>query len=184
VNNHKQQHLCHAIAFDPAALSAIYDDYQPLIYRYIYRQVGEVETTRDLTAEVFRRLLQAIRNKSGPDQLLKAWLYRTAHNVVIDYYRRQQHRRHLRLDETLLAASDDPVALAERQISAEVVRAALQQLTLDQQQVITLKFLEGFSNTEIAEVLDKPVGAVKSLQHRALASLQRQLLRDKEKVLL
>ncbi len=183
MKDHEQQCLQKAIAFDRTALSAIYDTYQPLIYRYIYHHIGEMETTRDLTAEVFRRLLQALRNKNGPDQKLKAWLYRTAHNVVIDYYRRQQHRRHLSLDETLLIAGDDPVALAERQISAEVVRAALQNLTPDQKQVISLKFLEGFSNAEIAEVMGKPVGAVKSLQHRALAALQRQLLKDREKVL-
>ena len=72
--------------------------------------------------------------------------------------------------------------MAEDRISVQQVRAALRQLTPDQQQVITLKFLEGLSNAEVAAVLNKPVGAIKSLQHRALAALQRQLILDEERI--
>jgi RNA polymerase sigma-70 factor (ECF subfamily) len=164
-------------------LAAIYDEYYPPIYRYVYRQVGDVEAARDLTAEVFHRLLQTARSGADPDPYLKPWLYRTAHNIIVDHYRRQQHRQHLPLDEELINAGDDPAVAAERRLSAAQVRAALRNLTPDQQQVIVLKFLEGLSNQEVAAVLDRPVGAVKSLQHRALAALQRQLAPDTEKVL-
>jgi RNA polymerase sigma-70 factor (ECF subfamily) len=183
VNDHEQARLRQARAFDRVALAAIYDDYHQPIYRYIYRQVGEVETSRDLTAEVFRRFLQAIHDGKGPDRKVSAWLYRTAHNAVVDHYRRQQHRRHLPLDEELVEAAADPVSMAEGHISAQQVRAALRQLTSDQQQVITLKFLEGLSNTEVATVLNKPISAIKSLQHRALAALQRRLIPAKERIL-
>jgi len=168
---------------DRAVLAAIYDEYHQPLYRYVYRQVGEVETARDLTAEVFHRLLRTVQNGDSPEQHLAAWLYRTAYHIVVDYYRRQQHRQHLPLDEELVNASDDPVETTEHRLSAARVRAALRQLTPDQQQVIALKFLEGLSNQEVAALLDKPIGAVKSLQHRALAALQRQLAPDKEKVL-
>lgn len=184
MNDREQTRLRRAKSFDRNALAAIYDEYYQPLYRYIYRQVGEVDTTRDLTSAVFQRFLQALKQSNGPDQYLKAWLYRTAHNVVIDHYRRQKHRQHLPLDEELHLAADDPVRLAERQASAEVVRAALQQLTPDQRQVIVLKFLEGMSNQEAAMVLDKPVSAVKSLQHRALAALQRLLTSDREEMML
>ena len=142
-----------------------------------------METARDLAAEVFHRLLQTAQSGGSPDRHPKAWLYRTAHNIVVDHYRRQQHRRHLPLDDELINASDDPAGTAERRLSGAQVRAALQHLTPDQRQVITLKFLEGLSNQEVAGVLDKPVGAVKSLQHRGLAALQRQLAPDKETVI-
>lgn len=178
----EQTRLRKARAFDRKALAVIYDEYHPPIYRYIYRQVGNVDTARDLTSEVFRRFLQALQNGNGPDQKLSAWLYRAAHNIVVDHYRRQQHRRHLPLDEQLVNTHDDPVSLAEHHISMERVQAALQQLTPDQRQVIILKFLEGLSNQETADVLNKPVGAIKSLQHRALAALQRQLAPAREKV--
>jgi RNA polymerase sigma-70 factor (ECF subfamily) len=160
---------------DRAGLAAIYDEHYPLIYRYIYRQVGDVELTRDLAAEVFHRLLRSVQKQKHPGQHLKAWLYRTAHNIVVDHYRRQQHRQHLPLDEELIDADDDPAQTAERRASAARVRAALHKLTPQQRQVIALKFLEGLSNQEVAAVLSKPIGAVKSLQHRALAALQQHL---------
>lgn len=182
MNDHEQARLRQARVFDRAALAGIYDDYHQPIYRYIYRHVGEVETSRDLTAEVFQRLLQALQDGKGPDHEVSAWLYHTAHNAVVDYYRRQQHRQHLPLNEELVDAADDPVSMAEGHISAQQVRAALRQLTSDQQQVITLKFLEGLSNAEVATMLNKPLSAIKSLQHRALAALQHGLIPAKERI--
>ena len=181
-NDHEQVRLQQARAFNQNTLAAIYDDYYQPIYRYIYRQVSDVETARDLTAEVFHRFLKALKKNKGPDQNLQAWLYRTATNCVVDHYRRQQHRQHLSLNEDLVDTCDNPETMAENHISAETVRAALHHLTPDQQQVIILKFLEGLSNQETADILDKPVGAVKSLQHRALAALQRRLQAMQEKV--
>lgn len=169
---------------DRDRLAAIYDDCHQPIYRYVYRLVGDVETTRDLVADVFCRLLQSAQNGSNPPRNAEAWLYRTAHNIVVDYYRYQQHRRHLTLDgEMVSATEEDLVHATERRLSAAQVRAALRYLTPDQQQVIALKYLEGLSNQEVAAVLEKTVGAVKSLQHRALCALRRQLAPDKERVL-
>jgi RNA polymerase sigma-70 factor (ECF subfamily) len=181
MNNDEKTRLKQARVLDRAALAAIYDDYYEPVYRYIYRQTGEVDLARDLTSDVFQRFLHALHAGRGPTENLKAWLYRTAHNIVIDHYRRQQHRQHLPLDEELPLGNADPVSLAEAHLSAQAVRAALRQLTPEQQQVIALKFLEGLSNQETAEALDKPVSAVKSLQHRALGALQRILNPVREK---
>lgn len=159
----------------PEVLASIYDEYHPLIYRYIYRQVGDSEVALDLAADVFRNLLSAVhRDKRTPDRM-SAWLYRVAHNVVIDYYRRQKFRRHSPLEDDLPAEGVDPADSVENNLSAAQVRAALMALSPDQRQVIILKFFEGCSNEEVAQVLAKPVGAVKSLQHRALAALHRAL---------
>ena len=165
---------------DREGLAAIYEEYYQPIYCYVYRQVSDVETARDLAAEVFHRLLRTAQKGNGPDRHPKGWLYRTAHNLVVDHYRRQQHRQHLPFDEELAQGSGDPADTVERRSEAAEVRAALQELTPDQQQVIALKFLEGMSNQEVAEVLDKTVGSIKALQHRALAALQRQLAAQKE----
>lgn len=168
---------------DRNTLAAIYDDFHLPIYRYIYRQVGDVETARDLTAEVFRRFLQSIQDRKGPSEYLSAWLYRVAHNLVIDHYRREQHRQHMPLDRDLHAGTDNTGQTAETLVMAEQVREALIHLTPDQQQVITLKFLEGLSNKEVSEITGKPIGAIKSLQHRALAALQRQLVQSEDGVI-
>jgi RNA polymerase sigma-70 factor (ECF subfamily) len=182
VSDQELVRLQRARTFDQTTLAQIYDEFHQPIYRYIYRQVSDIETARDLTSEVFNRFLKALKNHKGPDQNLQAWLYRTAYNCVVDHYRRQQHRQHLALKEELVDARDNPEQVAEDHISAQAVRAALHHLTPDQQQVITLKFLEGLSNQETADILDKPVGAVKSLQHRALTALQRRLNAVQEKV--
>ena len=169
--------------FDRQALAAIYDEYHPPIYRYISRQVDDMDTARDLTSEVFNRFLGALESGQGPDQNVRAWLYRAAHNLVVDFYRRRQFRDHLPLPEQLVDGEANPAEEAELNLAAGRVRLALQTLTPDQRQVITLKFLAGLSNAEVADIMGKPVGAVKALQHRGLASLQRQLIPDKEKAL-
>jgi RNA polymerase sigma-70 factor (ECF subfamily) len=168
-------------AYDRQALAEVYDEFHPPIYRYVSRQVEDMDTARDLTAEVFNRFLDALERGQGPQKSSGSWLYRAAHNIVVDHYRRREFRGHLPLPEHLADAGADPALEAETLVNVEKVHLALRTLTPDQQQVITLKFLAGFSNAEVAEIMDKPVGAVKSLQHRGLASLQRQLIPAKEK---
>lgn len=172
--------LARAKSYDRQALSTIYDAYQPSIYRYVARQVEDMETARDLTAEVFQRFLKAIGNGQGPDNNIRSWLYTSAHNIVIDHYRRRQFRGHIPLTEHMADAYANTALEAEYRVDADLVRQALQTLTPDQRQVITLKFLAEFNNTEIAAVMDKPVSAIKSLQHRGLATLRRQLIPAKE----
>ena len=180
VNGNHQKRPKQQVACDGSTLADIYDEYHLPIYRYIYRQVSDVEMARDLSSDVFHRLLQAVQKGNGPRQDTKAWLYRTAHNIVVDYYRRMQHRDHLPLFDNMVDGGKDLSDAADQQLTADLVRQALDHLTPDQRQVITLKFLAGLSNSEVAEVMEKPVGAVKSLQHRALAALQRQLIPTKE----
>jgi RNA polymerase sigma-70 factor (ECF subfamily) len=93
----------------------------------------------------------------------------------VDYYRRQPKQPSLPLEETKIFSKDDPVELLERGLTTRELRQALSKLTEDQKQVIILKFVDGLSNAEVAKVLGKTEGAVKSLQHRALASLARHL---------
>ena len=171
-----------AQSFDRNTLGGIYDEYHPQLYGYIYRRVGDVEIARDLTADVFRRFLQAAANGNGPSENLRAWLYSVAHNIVIDHYRRRQKMPGHPLEESLLVADDDPGQAAERRQQNEKVRAAIGRLTPDQQQIIGLKFLEGLSNQEVATISGKTVGAVKALQHRALASLRRYLVSSEQEV--
>ncbi len=163
-------------------LAGIYDRYYEPIYSYVYRRVSDVDTASDLTAEIFARMLRAAQGDDFPEQQVRAWLYRTAHNLVVDHYRRQAHRQHLSLDEALVEGGEDPAGVVEWNASVARVRGALRQLTSAQQQVIELKFLHGLSNQEAAEIMHRSVGAVKLLQHRALAALQRHLAADEEKV--
>jgi len=160
------------------ALAEIYDAYSPVLYRYAMRLLGDVDLAEECVSETFTRFLQALKKKRGPKNHLQAYLFRIAHNWITDQYRRKGLTT-VSLEAGLsVASSENLEQTAFQNLRGERVRAALQHLTPDQRQVIVLKYLEGWENAEVAQVLDKPVGAVKSLQHRALAALKRILLDD------
>jgi RNA polymerase sigma-70 factor (ECF subfamily) len=165
--------LAHLGNLDENALAEVYDTFHPRLYRYAYRLVGHTETAEDIVAETFQRLLLALYENRGPRRHLQAWLYRVAHNLVMDHYRKQPRNPPLPLEEALPSHAEGPDDLLQLRLTQERIRWALRQLTPDQRQVIVLKFLEEMSNREVARVVGKTVGAVKSLQHRGLASLRR-----------
>jgi RNA polymerase sigma-70 factor (ECF subfamily) len=167
--------LLQAKQFDTCALAEIYDLYSPRLYRYAFRLLGDACLAEDCVAETFSRFLQALRSQNGPRDYLQAYLFRSVHNLIVDHYRRQPATAILP-DTT--PGSENTEEGTERAIRRLRVRAAMHELTSDQQQVIALKFLEGWENEEIAQALHRPVGAVKSLQHRALQHLQKVLLED------
>ena len=156
-----------------AAISALYRRHVQAIYRYLYYRVGDEHTAEDLTAEVFLRAIEGLPNYEPRGVPFAAWLYRIAQARMADYFRRQRRTATVGLDESWPSDEDSPLAQFERSSLHEELRAALSRLTTDQQQVIILKFVEGFSNAEAARILGKTEGAVKSLQHRALNALHR-----------
>lgn len=175
----EQDLLLRARQLDPCALAEIYDLYSPHLYRYAVRLLGDACTAEDCVAESFSRFLQSIRTHKGPSDYLQAYLYRTLHNLVVDHYRRQSPVQALNDDSPGFGNIEEST---DQNILKLRVRDAIHELTPDQQQVIALKFLEGWENEEIAYILNKPVGAVKSLQHRALTNLHKILLDEVEHV--
>jgi RNA polymerase sigma-70 factor (ECF subfamily) len=173
--NSEQELLTQAGQFDSCALAEIYDIYSPRLYRYSMRLLGDNCAAEDCVSETFSRFLKALQSGKGPRDYLQAYLFRTAHNLVVDHYRRHAEHSAEELTENLPQA-ETTESVAEDNLRKNRVRAALHKLTEDQQQVVALKFLEGWENEEIARTLHKPIGAVKSLQHRALAQLQKILL--------
>jgi len=163
--------LQRAARLNTKALAEIYDTYSPGIYRYAMRLLGEVTMAEDCVAETFARFLKAVQERRGPRDHLQAYLYRIAHNWIVDFYR--SHEETLELSESLPCERDIPEEEAARRIRQKQVRQAIRSLTPEQQQVISLKYLEQWCNEEVARALRKPVGAVKSLQHRALKNLQK-----------
>lgn len=161
--------------FDAEALAGIYDRYSPRLYRYALRRLGEQDLAEDCVAESFSRFLQALQAGRGPENYLQAFLYRIAHNWIVDHYRKAPVQP-AELTEEYQDENESPEEEAAQRFRKERLRKAIAKLTSDQQQVIALKYLEGWENEEISRSLQKPIGAVKSLQHRALASLQKILI--------
>lgn len=166
--------------FDQQALAQIYDTYSPGLYRYSMRRLSDEAVAEDCVAETFSRFLQALKASRGPENYLQAFLYRIAHNWIVDHYRRGPMQPQ-ELTEEHPDGNVDLEKVVGQSLEQEYLRKAIRELTPDQQQVIVLKYLEGWENEEIAHSLKKPIGAVKSLQHRALASLEKIL--DREEVL-
>lgn len=164
--------LQRAVSGDPDAFATLYDTYVEQIYRFVYFRVGDEQTAEDLTSQVF---LKAWDNLSGYQIRglpFSAWLFRIARNSIIDYYRTFKETTSLEPD---VLAKPDPAAnvddRVEQRLEAEEVRLALQHLTEDQRQVLTLRFIEGFSTEEVAKVMGKRQGAIRALQMRGLQAL-------------
>lgn len=159
---------------DMAALSQVYDDYYDRIYRYVYGYLGRASASEDLTANVFFRLLRSVREGKSPRSNLSAWLYRVAHNLVVDSFRRGPPET-LELAEWVESDEPDPAHTAHQHMQLHRVRVALRQLTESQQQVIVLKFFQGMDSREVARILSKSEGAVDALQHRGVRALRKAL---------
>ncbi|MFZ5902126.1 MAG: sigma-70 family RNA polymerase sigma factor [Chloroflexota bacterium] len=158
---------------DSRAIGALYDRYYPEVYRYVRYRLNDEALAEDIASEVFVRLLEAVQGKRGPRTNVKGWLLGTASHIVTDHLRRSYRRPTEALDENML----DPLALRpedfERREQQQRVRGALKNLTDEQQHVLALRFGEGHSLEETALLMNKNVNAVKALQFRALAALQR-----------
>jgi RNA polymerase sigma-70 factor (ECF subfamily) len=180
----EQTLLRRARDLDMQALAEIYDLFSPALYRYAMRLLDDAPLAEDCVTETFSRLLSALNGDTGPRDYLKAWLYRVAHNWITDHYRANGAGGIVtvplvELDETDCSIADPapgPLDEAMAALTGERVRAALLALTPEQRQVVVLKFYEDMSNEEVAAAVGKPVSAVKSLQHRALAALRRLLI--------
>jgi RNA polymerase sigma-70 factor (ECF subfamily) len=163
-----------AINYDDAALAEIYDRYEAKIFSYVYRRVGNQALAEDLAAQVFMKMLQAIRERRAWHSSFSGWLYRIAHNLVIDHYRQRDRHRDVGLEESgdLVAEHDNPAHSVEMRLTGERLRFAMRQLTEDQSEVLALRFMEGYSISEVAEMMNKTEGAIKALQYRAVANLR------------
>jgi len=160
---------------DPEAIGALYDRYVVRIYNYIYHRVGQADLAEDLTSQVFARMLEAIREGRAWRTSFSGWIYRIAHNLVIDHYRRRGRAAFVELEEASPLISDeaDPLRKVEARLESEHLRAALGKLTEEQAEVIALRFLDEFSIAEVAAMMNKTEGAIKALQYRAVLALRR-----------
>jgi RNA polymerase sigma-70 factor, ECF subfamily len=162
---------------DTGAFGMLYEYYLDPIYRYIYFRIGSHPDAEDLAEQVFINAWEALPRYKERGYRLSSWLYRIAHNVVIDHRRRDRTREELELTEESAGHADLPMPqeqLIQAETMAEVLRA-MTTLSDEQQEIITLRFIEGLSYAEVAQIMGKNEGACRALQYRALAALARQV---------
>lgn len=164
-----------ASAGEAEAFGALYDRYVDQVYRYVYYRVRNEAEAEDVTSDVFMRALRAIP-KYEPRQAFLAWLYRIARNAVIDRGRRQQARPQVSFEDALAHPMGDRTIDPNEGLlagsDASVVRAAMQKLTPLQQEVIVLRYVEGFDTKTISKITGKRDGTIRGIEFRALKELR------------
>lgn len=157
------------------AIAELYRLHAPAIFRYFYFRVPDRRTAEDLTGEVFVKMVEALPRYEERGHPITAWLFRMAHDRMVDHHRRAAHRQTEPLSDTLEAREAGTEAQALDQAEQQQLRTLLRTLSDEQQVVIQLRFIEGYSLEECAHLLGKTTGAIKSLQHRALRQLGQKL---------
>ena len=164
---------------DPEAFGQLYERYVDRIYNYHYRHTSNRADAEDLTSRTFYRALRSLHTYRETGAPFQSWLYRIAHNLVVNWYR--DHRGHLLVsidveDPLPLRSEDLPpeawVATTERR---QALAAIINALPEDRKTLVILKFVDHMSNAEIAEIMGRTEGAIKSLYHRTLISLRRRM---------
>jgi RNA polymerase sigma-70 factor, ECF subfamily len=159
---------------DAEAFAGLYDLFHARLYRFFVANVRNRTEAEDLAAEVFVEAAQRIRTFEGSGPAFAGWLFAMARNDLADIRRRLRRRVVEPFAEPPEPGHvEDPADAIVSRLDAGAILWAVEHLTDDQRHVITLKFAGGLSNDEIAEATGKPLTAVKSLQHRALATLKR-----------
>ena len=160
---------------DQQAIGAIYDQYFSEIYRYVLYRIGDPTLAEDIASDVFVRLLEAAQSGRPPQTNLKGWLIGTASHIVTDHLRKKYRRPEEEISESMPDRGPSLTAEVDQREQNRAVNDAYDQLTPEQQHVLALRFGQGYSLEETATLMNKNVNAVKALQFRALAALQREV---------
>ena len=162
---------------NPEAFGLLYERYVDRIYNYIYYRTGNHQDAEDLTARTFYRALKHMSGYVDRGAPFSAYLYRIAHNVVANWHRDTSRRQIISLDELVMGTlkRDGPASLAEEREEQALLLQVVHRLPTERQELLILKFVEQMRNAEIAEVMGRTEGAIKSLYHRTLVALREEL---------
>lgn len=156
---------------DSQAFGQLYELHLDRIYRYVYYRVGSTSEAEDLTEHVFMKAWEAIGRYERRGLPFAAWLYRMAHNAVVDHYRARRPTTSIDATFDLEDERQNPVASADAHFDREELKVAIAQLNPDQQAVVLLRFVDGLSHAEVGKIVGKSEGAVRVIQHRALHAM-------------
>jgi len=160
---------------DQEAFAQLYEEYFDKIYRYIALKIGNKTEAEDMTQQVFLNAIKSISSFKWKGIPFSAWLFRIAHNQMVDYLRKKTKRITVPLTESLVNTDDNPELIAEQNLDIKRLHSAIPQLTRAQREAISLRFAGGLSIAEAAKVMGKSQGAVKALQHSAIVALRKEL---------
>jgi RNA polymerase sigma-70 factor, ECF subfamily len=162
---------------DSQAFAQLYEAYFDRIYRYIVMRIRNEAEAEDMTQQVFLKMLRSISSYKSQGVPFSSWIYRIAHNQVIDFFRHQNKKATVDIEGLQLPyTGDDPQHMLEKQVDIAELKKATQKLTPAQQEVLSLRFAGELSIAQCAGVMGKSEGAIKALQHSAVSALRRALV--------
>jgi RNA polymerase sigma-70 factor (ECF subfamily) len=154
-------------------LAGLYEECYDNIVRYVYAHIGNRAEAEDIAGEVFLRALKSLKSYREQGVPMRSWLFRIAHNLTVDYLRKMDRRKTVPIDTVVMPAEDNPADAAEKNVEFERVSRAMEDLTPEQREVISLRFLGGLTSREVGNILHKSDGAVREMQRAALEMLRR-----------
>ena len=161
-----------------AKLASLYEEYYDKIARYAYVRIGDRTEAEDLAGEVFLKALDSLESYQERGVPMQAWLFRIAHNLVVDHLRKATKRKTVPIDTVQVEADVDPMTAAEKNIELERVARAMGQLTREQREVLRLRFFGGLTSKEAGSILNKSDGSIREMQRAAIEKLRRLLVTD------
>lgn len=168
---------------DTDAFSGLYERYVTRIYNYIFYRTGNPAEAEDLTSRVFHRALHHIQHYDNRGIPFSAWLYRIAHNLVANWHRDNSRRKEVPLDDYTQhphRAQMPEASVVDTQEMEDLLKV-IRRMPPERQQLLILKFVEGMSNQEVATIMMRSEGAIKSLYHRTLIALRDELAKQEER---
>ena len=167
-----------AIEPSEATISSLYEEYYDKIARYAYLRIGDRAEAEDLAGDVFLRALESLKSYKERGVPMGAWLFRIAHNLVVDHLRKKAKRKTIPIDDLQIESGINLAMVAEKKIEMERVTKAMEQLSQQQREVLGLRFFSGLTSGEAARVLNKSDGAIREMQRAAIEKLRKLLSVD------
>lgn len=161
-------------------LAGLYDEYYDKIARYAYSQIGNKAEAEDIAGEVFLKALKSIKSYKYEERgvPMHSWLFKIAHNLVIDYFRKSGRHKTVPIENVQLEAKDNPISITEKNVDIEKMNIAMEQLTAEQKEVLKLRFYGGLTSKETGNILNKSDGAVREMQRAAIEKLRKLMISD------
>ena len=161
-----------------ANLARLYEEYYDKIARYVYTHIGDRSEAEDIAGEVFLKALESLKSYKERGIPMQAWLFRIAHNLMVDYLRKAVKRKTVSIDTVEIASDIDPVTSVEKSMELEQLTKAMEQLTWEQGEVLRLRFFGELTSKETGSILKKSDGAVREMQRVALEKLRNLLVTE------
>lgn len=159
-------------------LTSLYEEYYDKIARYVYTHIGDRSEAEDITGEVFLKALESLKSYTERGIPMQAWLFRIAHNLMVDYLRKAVKRKTVSIDTVEIASDADPTTIVEKNMELERLTKAMEQLTREQGEVLRLRFFGELTSKETGSILKKSDGAVREMQRAALEKLRNLLVTE------